>query len=52
MKKLMLALLLLTSCATSRVLSFEVSMDKIACADEEEGGCTGGSCSRVECWEE
>ncbi|QXE27424.1 hypothetical protein [Chlamydia buteonis] len=50
MKKLMLALLLLTSCATSRVCSFEVSMDRVACGDEgkEEGGCTGGSCSRVE----
>ncbi|AUS59569.1 hypothetical protein [Chlamydia abortus] len=54
MKKLMLALLLLTSCATPRVYSFEVSNDRIAYADEdkEEGSCTGGSCSRVECWED
>ncbi|WP_139414886.1 hypothetical protein [Chlamydia abortus] len=49
MNKLMLSLLLLTSCATPRVYSFEVSNDRIAYADEdkEEGSCTGGSCSRV-----
>ncbi|AFS20254.1 hypothetical protein NYR56_03430 [Chlamydia psittaci] len=55
MKKLILALLLLTSCATPRVYSFEeVSKDRSAYADEDKEGdsCTGGSCSRVECWED
>ncbi|MEF9496668.1 hypothetical protein [Chlamydia sp. 04-14] len=56
MKKLIIAFLLLTSCATQRVFSLEASFDRISCSEEggdkEEGGCEGGSCSGGECWED
>ncbi|WP_173023629.1 hypothetical protein [Chlamydia felis] len=55
MKKIMLALLLLTSCSAQRVFGCETSFDKVYCledSEEKEGGSTEGSCTGGECWED